>query len=71
MNNRLIAISEVMGRHSGYIALGAAYGQPDLIIVPEHPLNIDLMVERVKEIYDLQKNVVIVCGEPWRCRYRR
>ena len=25
-----IAIVEVMGRHSGYIAMGAAYGQPDI-----------------------------------------
>ncbi len=62
-SHRRIAIVEVMGRHSGYIALGTAYGQPDLILVPEIPLNIDLLIERIKEIYDLQKNVVIVCGE--------
>ena len=52
-----------MGRHSGYIALGTAYGQPDIILVPEHPLDTNLLVERVKHLYDLQKNVVIVCGE--------
>jgi 6-phosphofructokinase 1 len=62
-SHRRIAIVEVMGRYSGYIALGAMYGQPDIILVPEYPLNIDLLVERVKEVYDLQKNVVIVCGE--------
>ncbi len=62
-SHRRIAIVEVMGRHSGYIALGTAYGQPDIILVPEHPLNMDLLVEKVKDIYDLQKNVVIVCGE--------
>ena len=62
-SHRRIAIVEVMGRQSGYIALGSAYGQPDITLVPEHPLEIDLLVERVKEIYDLQKNVVIVCGE--------
>jgi 6-phosphofructokinase 1 len=62
-SHRRIAIIEVMGRHSGYIALGSAYGQPDLMIVPEHPLNLDLLVERTKEIYDRQKHVVIVCGE--------
>jgi 6-phosphofructokinase 1 len=62
-SHRRIAIIEVMGRHSGYIALGTAYGQPDIILVPEHPLNIHLLVERVKHLYDLQKNVVIVCGE--------
>lgn len=62
-SHRRIAIIEVMGRHSGYIALGTAYGQPDIILVPEHPLDTPRLVERVKELYDLQKNVVIVCGE--------
>ncbi|MGL6076081.1 MAG: 6-phosphofructokinase [Fimbriiglobus sp.] len=62
-SHRRIAIVECMGRHSGYIALGAMYGQPDLLLVPEHRLNTDLLVERVKQIYDLQKHVVIVCGE--------
>src|SRR6266436_9136495 len=62
-SHRRIAIIEVMGRHSGYIALGTAYGQPDIILIPEHPLDMQLLVERVKHLYDLQKNVVIVCGE--------
>jgi 6-phosphofructokinase 1 len=62
-SHRRIAIVEVMGRHSGYIALGSAYGQPDLILVPEHPLNVAQLTERVWELYELQKNVVIVCGE--------
>jgi 6-phosphofructokinase len=62
-SHRRIAIIEVMGRHSGYIALGTAYGQPDIILIPEQPLDLELLVERVKQLYDLQKNVVIVCGE--------
>jgi 6-phosphofructokinase 1 len=62
-SHRRIAIIEVMGRHSGYIALGTAYGQPDIVLVPESPLDMDLLIERVKHLYDLQKNVVIVCGE--------
>ncbi len=62
-SHRRIAIIEVMGRHSGYIALGTAYGRPDIILVPEHPMDVDHLVERVKHLYDLQKNVVIVCGE--------
>ncbi|MDR3450648.1 MAG: 6-phosphofructokinase [Alphaproteobacteria bacterium] len=62
-SHRRIAIIEVMGRHSGYIALGTAYGQPDIILVPEQALDLEHLVERVKHIYDLQKNVVIVCGE--------
>jgi 6-phosphofructokinase 1 len=62
-SHRRIAIVEVMGRHSGYIALGSAYGQPDIILVPEIAPDLELLVERVKHLYDLQKNVVIVCGE--------
>jgi ATP-dependent phosphofructokinase / diphosphate-dependent phosphofructokinase len=62
-SHRRIAIVEAMGRHSGYIALGACFGQPDILLVPEHRLDIDRLVERTMEIYDLQKNVVIVCGE--------
>ncbi len=62
-SHRRIAIIEVMGRHSGFIALGTAYGQPDIILVPEVPLDLDRLVERTREIYELQKNVVIVCGE--------
>ncbi|MBI5388696.1 MAG: 6-phosphofructokinase [Verrucomicrobia bacterium] len=62
-SHRRIAVVEVMGRHSGYIALGSMYGQPDMVLVPECPLDVDALVERVKEVYELQKNVVIVCGE--------
>ena len=62
-SHRRIAIIEVMGRRSGYIALGSAYGGPDIILVPEHPLDLEHLVARVKQLYDLQKNVVIVCGE--------
>lgn len=36
-SHRRIAIVEVMGRHSGYLALAAAFGQPDLILIPESP----------------------------------
>src|SRR6185436_12898697 len=61
-SHRRIAIVEVMGRHSGYIALGSAYGRPDIILVPEHPIDVEHLAARVKHIYDLQKNVVIVCG---------
>ena len=62
-SHRRIAIIEVMGRHSGYISLGSAYGRPDIILVPEVGVNFDQLAERVRHIYDVQKNVVIVCGE--------
>lgn len=62
-SHRRIAIIEVMGRESGYIALGSAYGQPDIILVPESPINFDHLEQRVRELYDLQKHAVIVIGE--------
>ncbi|QDU81421.1 6-phosphofructokinase [Polystyrenella longa] len=62
-SHRRIAIVEVMGRHSGYIALGSAYGQPDMILLPEVPLDFPAFSQRVRELYDRQKNVVIVVGE--------
>ena len=62
-SHRRVAIIEVMGRHSGYIALGSAYGRPDIILIPEIQLQIDPLVERIMQLYELQKNVVIVCGE--------
>src|SRR5262249_21192709 len=62
-SHRRIAIVEVMGRHAGYIALGSAYGQPDIMLVPEHPLDLDGLVERVHEVYELQKHCVILVAE--------
>ncbi len=58
-----IAVVEVMGRQSGYIALGAAYAQPDIILIPEVPVNIARLTQHVARIYDQQQNVVIVVGE--------
>ncbi len=62
-SHRRIVIIEVMGRQSGYIALGSAYGQPDIILVPEEPLNLDRLERRVRALYELQNHVVIVAGE--------
>jgi 6-phosphofructokinase len=62
-SHRRIAIIEVMGRDSGYIALGSAYGQPDIILIPEVPVDYPRVEERVRELYELQKHVVIVIGE--------
>ncbi len=62
-SHRRIAIIEVMGRDSGFIALGTAYGQPDIVLIPEQPMELEHLVERVRQIYEHQRNVVIVCGE--------
>ena len=62
-SHRRIAIVEVMGRQSGYIALGGSYGQPDLVAIPEVPVDFDRFAERVSEIYRQQQHVVVVSGE--------
>jgi ATP-dependent phosphofructokinase / diphosphate-dependent phosphofructokinase len=62
-SHRRIAIIEVMGRDCGMIALGAAYGQPDIILVPESPVDPDPLVERVLAILDIQKHAVLCVSE--------
>ena len=62
-SHRRIAVIEVMGRDSGFIALGSAYGQPDIILIPEVTMDTDRLEQRVRELYDLQKHCVIALGE--------
>jgi len=62
-SHRRIAIIEVMGRDCGMIALGTAYGQPDMILIPEIPVDPDPFVERVVAILDKQKHAVICVSE--------
>jgi len=62
-SHRRIAIIEVMGRDCGMIALGTAYGQPDMILIPESPVEPGPLVERVLAILDVQKHAVICVSE--------
>lgn len=62
-SHRRVAIIEVMGRDCGMIALGTSYGQPDIILVPESPVEPDSLVERVLAILDKQKHAVLCVSE--------
>jgi 6-phosphofructokinase 1 len=62
-SHRRIAIIEVMGRDCGMIGLGTAYGQPDIILVPESPVDPDPLIERVLAILDIQKHAVLCVSE--------
>jgi 6-phosphofructokinase 1 len=62
-SHRRIAIVEVMGRHSGYIAVGASYGQPDIVLIPESRVDVAALATKVQEICQYQQHAVIVCGE--------
>jgi 6-phosphofructokinase 1 len=62
-SHRRIAIIEVMGRDCGMIALGASYGQPDMILVPESPVDPEPLVNKLVSLLDYQKHAVIVVSE--------
>jgi 6-phosphofructokinase 1 len=62
-SHRRISIIEVMGRDCGMIALGTAYGQPDVILIPESPVNPDALVEKVLAVLDRQKHAVVCVSE--------
>lgn len=62
-SHRRIAIIEVMGRDCGMIALGTAYGQPDMILITESAIDPDALVERVVSILDVQKHAVLCVSE--------
>lgn len=62
-SHRRIAIIEVMGRDSGYIALGAAYGQPDMIMIPEVDLDYPKIITRIRELY-ISVGICAPCGNP-------
>jgi ATP-dependent phosphofructokinase / diphosphate-dependent phosphofructokinase len=62
-SHRRIAIVEVMGRHSGFIAIGAGYGQPDIVLIPEACVDVGALARKVEEICRYQQHAVIVCGE--------
>ncbi len=62
-SHRRVAIIEVMGRDCGMIALGTAYGQPDMILVTESAVDPDALVDRVVSILDVQKHAVLCVSE--------
>jgi 6-phosphofructokinase len=62
-SHRRIAIIEVMGRDCGMIALGTAYGQPDIILIPESPFDPGALVAKVLATLDHQKHAVLCVSE--------
>lgn len=58
-----IIVLESMGMHAGWLALSSYFGQPDYIIIPEFPLDYEVLLEKVKNKYENQKNLIIVIAE--------
>lgn len=58
-----VIIVEAMGRDAGWLTLSAAYGQADLIVVPEVPYQPDKLAEAIREKHAEQGNVIVVVSE--------
>lgn len=58
-----VIIVEAMGRDAGWLTLSAAYGQADLIVVPEVPYQPDRLAEAIREKHAEQGNVIVVVSE--------
>ena len=54
-------VVEIMGRHAGWITLMAGLsGSADVILIPEHPVDIESVVQRIKRKYERGPRYAIV-----------
>jgi 6-phosphofructokinase len=58
-----IMIVEAMGMHTGWLALAAAMGGADFMVIPEFPLDYGDFRDRLMQKYQEQKNVIAVISE--------
>ncbi len=63
-----VTIVEIMGRHAGWLTASSSVATkegmgPDLIYLPERPMDLDVFLEEVKNIYSKQKNCLIAVSE--------
>lgn len=67
-SHEILHVVEVMGRHSGWIALASGVaGGAEAIVVPETPTDLDAMIDRIRDEIDHGKRAVIVVvaeGDP-------
>lgn len=56
-----VMVVEVMGRHTGWIALHSGMaGTADIILIPEIPYSLDRICEKIQERYRVGRNFAIV-----------
>lgn len=58
-----IVVVEAMGMGAGWLALASGLGDPDLVVIPEFPVDPGLLEARLLETYARQRNAVIVVAE--------
>ena len=57
-------VVEVMGRHAGWIALHAGMaGGANVILIPEHPFDVDAVVRHVRHRFDSGFSPIVVVSE--------
>lgn len=58
-------IVEVMGRNAGWIALHAGLaGGADIILIPEHPFDVDVVYQRLQRSFtEVQRSAIVVVAE--------
>ena len=57
-------VVEVMGRDAGWLAItGGTGGGADLIIIPEDPITLDIVVEHVQQRMDARRFSIVVVAE--------
>jgi 6-phosphofructokinase len=62
--HRRISVLEIMGRKAGWLALETGIaGEADVILIPEHPLELKRVLERIKRFYDKQGYCSVVVSE--------
>lgn len=63
-SHRRIMVLEVMGRHAGWVALYTAIGGgADYLCLPERPVNIKDMCDKVKAAHAARKVAIVVASE--------
>src|SRR6516164_8772362 len=64
-SHQRVMVVEVMGRHTGWIALNAGMAAgAHAIVVPERPFHIDKLTDVVRERFERQKKfAIVVCAE--------
>lgn len=64
VSHRRFMVVETMGRDVGHIALHAGVaGLADVILIPEIPYDINIVVKKLNDIYAKKRHGVIVCSE--------
>ena len=57
-------VVEVMGRHAGWIALHAGMaGGANVVLIPEHPFDVDAVVDHVQHRFDSGFSPIVVVSE--------